>query len=169
MHRRSPILAVVLVVASSAGLTQVAAAATPPQGRIGPDQVFAASVAGQLGVGAPAAIQMACFGPLRRGETGHPLAGQSVEVFRPEVVDTHDGFTGPAAHTISVFFGAPPPAPASAVGAVTFSRYGVSRKIPDSLVLPCSGSGTVSFVPFPSTPLGPARDAVVPVTYASQP
>ena len=98
------------------------------------------------------------------------MAGQSVEVFRPEVIVTHEGFTGPNGHSISVFFNGPPPSPtAAAAGNVTFTRYGVSKRIPTSLVLPCSGTGNVYFIPFPKTPIGPATDAVVPVTYVGQP
>jgi hypothetical protein len=169
MHRKLLILGAGLVVASSAAVATGAGAAIPPQGKIGPNQYFSASVNGQLGIGMPATIQMACFGPLRTGQTGHPLKGQTVEVFRPEVIVSHEGFTGPTAHSISAFFNAPPPSPVTAAGNVTFTRYAVPKKIPTSLVLPCSGTGNVYFVPFPSSPIGPAMDAVVPVNYVGQP
>ena len=169
MHRNLVILVAGLVVASTEALSSGAGAAVPPQGKVRPNQYFSASVNGQLGIGAPAAIQMACFGPLRPGQTGHPMAGQTVEVFRPEVIVAHQGFTGPNAHSISVFLSGPPPAPASAAGNVTLTRYAVPKKIPTSLVLPCSGTGNVTFAPFPTTPIGPASDAVVPVTYVGQP
>jgi len=169
MHRKLVILGACLVVASSLALASGAGAAVPPQGKIRPNQYFSASVNGQLGIGSPATIQMACFGPIRPGQTGHPMAGQTVEVFRPEVIDAHNGFTGPNGHSISVFFNAPPPSPATAAGAVTFTRYAVSKKIPTSLVLPCAGTGNVYFIPFPKTPIGPAMDAVVPVAYVGQP
>ena len=168
MRRTLMILGASLAVASSPALT-AAGAAIPPHGKIGPNQYFSASVNGQLGISSPATIQMACFGPLRPGQTGHPMAGQSVEAFRPEVIVTHEGFTGPNGHSISVFFNGPPPSPAAAAGNVTVTRYGVSEKIPTSLVLPCSGTGNVYFIPFPKTPIGPAMDAVVPVTYVGQP
>jgi len=169
MHRKLVFLGAILVVASSATLTSGAGAVIPPQGKIGPNQYFSASVNGQLGIGAPATIRMACFGPSRPGQTGHPIAGQTVEVFRPEVLVTHEGFTGPNASSISAFFNAPPPSPATAAGNVSFTRYAVLKKIPTSLVLPCFGRGNVYFVPFPRTPLGPAMDAVVPVAYVGQP
>jgi len=168
MHRKLVILGASLIVASSVALTSGAGAAIPPQGKIGPNQYFSASVNGQLGIGAPATIQMACFGPLRPGQTGHPMAGQTVEVFRPEVIVTNEGFTGPNAHSISAFFNGPPPSPVTVAGNVTFTRYAVSKKIPVSLVLPCAGTGNVYFVPFPKAPIGPAMDAVVPVTYVGQ-
>lgn len=169
MHRKLLILGASLVVASSAAVVSGADAAIPPQGKVGPNQVFAASVNGQLGIGRAATIRTACFGAVRPGETGHPVSGQTVEVFRPEVIVAHDGFTGPNATSISAFFNAPPPPPVGLAGNVTFTRYAVPKSIPTSLVLPCAGSGNVYFVPFPSTPLGPAKDAVVPVNYVGQP
>ena len=170
MRLALPVLAAALVVASSGALAADAGAAVPPQGKVRPNQIFSASVDGQLGVGTPATIRMACFGPLRPGETGHPLAGQTVEVFRPEVIAASQGFTGPDATSISAFFNAPPPSPAAASsGNVSFTRYAVPKRIPRSLVLPCAGSGNVYFVPLPGSPLGSTTDAVVPVTYVGQP
>ena len=169
MIRALLMLGASLVVGSTAAVATGAGAAVPPQGKIGPNQYFSASIDGQLGIGSPAIIRMACFGPLHPGQTGHPMAGQTMEVFRPEVVVTHLGYTGPSAHRISAFFNAPPPSAATATGNISFTHYAVPKKIPTSLVLPCAGSGNVYFVPFPSTPLGPATDAVVPVTYVGQP
>jgi hypothetical protein len=149
-----------------------ASSATPLHGRIGPNQLFAASVNGQTGGAMRATIRMACFGPIRPGQTGHPMAGQTVEVFRPEVIVAHDGFTGPTANEIAVFFNAPPPSPATtptASSSVTFHRYGVRRAIPTPIFLPCAGQGNVYCAPLPASPLGPARSAVVPVNYVGQP
>jgi len=148
-----------------------ASAAVPPQGKVGPNQVFGGLVNGQSGVAAPAQIQMACFGPIRPGQTGHPLAGQTVEVFRPEAIVGDFGFTGANASSIVAFFGPPPPTPVAAppsTGTVTFKRYGIAKKIPTSLVLPCAGTGTVYFVPFPMDP-PTSRAATVRVSYVGQP
>ena len=80
------------------------------------------------------------------------------------------GFTGPNAKYIQAFFGAPPPSPAGpAGGADVFTRYGVPKPISTSLLLPCSGTGNVYFVPLPMTPIGPARIATVHVSYVGQP
>ena len=120
---------------------------------------------------APAAIRMACFGPVRPGQRGHPMAGQTVEVFRPEAIAGHFGNTGSRATSIVAFFGPPPPAPAPATPAastVTFKTYGVVKKIPISLLLPCGGTGVVSFVPLPKSP-PTSRDATVRVSYVGQP
>src|SRR5437764_715939 len=50
-----------------------------------------------------ATIRMACFGPDRPGRLGHPMAGQSVGVFIPEVLaDPSFGRTGDPARAIVV-------------------------------------------------------------------
>ena len=177
MIRRTLVLACATLSALSAlsvfgALPQApAGAAVSPPDRIGPDQVFTASVNGSFGIKGPATIRVACLGPVRAGATGHPNAGQTVEAFRPEVVGTHHGFTGPRATSIVAFFGAPPPGSKNRDGAattVTFHRYGTPGAIPTSLVLPCSGTGQVSFVPLPMSP-PTSTDLVVPVVYVGQP
>lgn len=153
--------------AATLSLSQpVAAAVLPPQGKVGPHEIFGALVNGSGGVASPAPIRMACFGPLRPGETGHPMAGQTLEVFRPEAIVGSFGNTGPRAHQIVVIFGPPPPS--ASTGAVTFRYYGVPKAIPTSLVLPCTGGGYVSFVPLPMLPPS-SRPAVVRVSFLSQP
>src|SRR5450631_1402292 len=111
-------LSAVAVSAAVMGPTALSAAG-PGQGRVGPNQVFAATVNGQSGVVTPAEIQMACFGPIRPGQTGHPLPGQTVEVFRPEAIVAATGFTGPNAKYIQAFFRVPPPPPAGPTAAGT--------------------------------------------------
>ena len=59
--------------------------------------------------------------------------------------------------------------PAPAGGTDVFTRYGVPKPISTSLLLPCSGTGNVYFVPLPMTPIGPARIATVHVSYVGQP
>ncbi len=76
--------------ASSTVLATGASATIPPQGKIGPNQYFAASVNGETGIISPAVIKMACFGPIRPGQMGHPMAGQTVEVFRPVAILIND-------------------------------------------------------------------------------
>jgi hypothetical protein len=154
--------AAVLIVGSAA----VPAVAQPPfGGPILPNQVFGGLVNGSTGNPTPATIRMGCFGPVRPGQTGHPLAGQTVGVFMPEAIMGTFGFTGSAADSIEAFFGPPPPAPASS--GVVFHSYGVTMAIPTSLVLPCYGDGQVTFVPMPQSPT--SRAAVVPVRFVGQP
>jgi hypothetical protein len=164
MVRRILVGASVLV-AALVFVAPSASVAASVHGKVGPHQYFGASVNGELGIGTPATIRMACFGPIILGETGHPLPGQTVEVERSLAGVDGVGFTGSRAKSISVFFGAPPPSVVSA-GAVTFVRYGVAQPIPTSLLLPCSGSSTVSFVPLPMSP-PTSRDAVVRVNFVS--
>jgi hypothetical protein len=125
-------------------------------------------VNGHSGSNAPVAIRMACFGPLQPGQTGHPLPGQSVEVLLGGATSAGPGFTGANGSSIGVFFGPPPPSAAPAAGLLTMHRYRVAKPIPQSLVLPCAGSGWVTFVPLPMSP-PTSRDVVVPVAYVGQP
>ena len=163
---RVVVLGAMLVGAVTLGLSGVAAAA--PHVRVGPDQTFRALVDGRSGRAAPVAIQMACFGPLQPGQTGHPLPGQHVEVLLGPASAAHGGFTGANGTSIGAFFGAPPPAGAPAAGYIDLTRYGVAKVIPTSLVLPCAGSGQVIFVPLPMSP-PTSRDVVVAITYVGQP
>ncbi|WP_042416553.1 hypothetical protein [Streptacidiphilus anmyonensis] len=127
---------------------------------IGPDQFFTGLVNGAT---ADAAIQMACYGPVTTGETGHPLPGQTVEVLPSPASGTVDvGYTGSAATDVVVNFG-----PVSTTPPVTLGFYAVKAAIPTSLVLPCSGTGTVAFVPEPGS--ATARPATLTVRYVGQP
>jgi hypothetical protein len=151
-------------------LVASAASAVPVEGNIGPNQQFGGLVNGKNSVSAPVAIRMACFGAVRPGETGHPMSGQSVEVFRPEAIRGQFGDTGGRADRIVAFFGPPPPSPAappSTASTVTFTKYGVKKMIPTSLKLPCAGRGVVTFVPMATSKT--ARDATVRVSYVGQP
>jgi hypothetical protein len=128
---------------------------------IGPNQAFIGEV---NGVSANATIKMACFGPVFPGQTGHPLADQSVTAL-PVVspVTARPGYTGSAATSIGVSFGPT----SSAVAPVVLRYWAVPAKIPTTLLLPCYGTGTVTFQPLPGS--GTARAATVTVTYVGQP
>ncbi|MBV9032631.1 MAG: hypothetical protein JO364_20490 [Pseudonocardiales bacterium] len=107
---------------------------------------------------------MGCFGPIRPGQTGHPLAGQTVEVLPVAAATTRDiGFTGSAAHAVDVSF-----SPTSVLAPLVVLRdYAVSAPIPVSLSLPCYGTGQVTFIPVPTSPT--ARPATVTVSFVGQP
>ena len=164
------------VTGSIAGLALTAGPAIAgPRPRVGPHQSFDGLVNGHRGgASAPVVVFVACVGPIQPGETGHPVAGQTVEILPAAAVHAHSGSTGDAATSIVAFFGAPPPAGAKASSAtgstdtVTFHRYDLIRPIPPSIELPCSGTGQVTFVPFPRTP-PTSRPAIVPVVYVGQP
>jgi hypothetical protein len=123
---------------------------------IGPNQYFDGLVNDHAG---QANILMGCGGP---SQTGHPLAGQTVKVFPAPAPTTSDlGFTGSAANAIAVRF----PSPTVTNTPVILRDYAVSAPIPTSLTLPCSGSGTVAFVPQPTS--STAHTATVKVTFIS--
>ena len=155
----------------------LATVVAPPAGaanKIGPGQYFTGVINGTAGnTVVPIPIQMACFGPTTPGETGHPLGGQTLSVHQlfPPAPATTLGYTG-SDSTIGVFFGAPPPSASGGSGAhaattVTFSHYGKAKALPRALTLPCSGTGTVWFVPIPVIP--PSQAQAVPVQFVPQP
>jgi hypothetical protein len=144
-----------------------AATSRPP---IRPNQQFVGLVNRSSGVASPVTVLVDCPGPLRPGQTGHPLPGQTLEVVRPEVIVGSVGNTGPHGATVRVLFGPPPPAgmPTAAAAGLVFGHYSVPRPIPGSLNLPCSGTSTAVFLPQPFDQPG-ARPAIVPVTFVSPP
>jgi hypothetical protein len=128
---------------------------------IGPNQYFYGEVNDQAG---HATIKMGCFGPIHPGQTGHPLAGQTVKVLPVPPPTTSDlGFTGSAAHAIDVRF----PTPTVTNTPVVLHDYAVSAAIPVTLTLPCYGTGNVAFVPAPTSLT--ARTATVTVSFVGQP
>ena len=158
-----------LGLAVAAVIALVVQAAPAQAGPVGPKQYFTGVINGKAGnTTTPITIKMACFGPIRPGETGHPLGGQTLAVhqlFPPASGSL--GYTGNDA-AIGVFFTAPPPA-AAQPGATTpvFTRYDRPQPLPTSLTLPCAGTGTVWFTPIPVVP--PSLSATVPVRYVGQP
>jgi hypothetical protein len=161
--------------AALVGLTLVTcgAAVLPAQaGPVGPKQYFTGVINGKDGnTIVPIVIRMACFGPIKPGETGHPMKGQTVAVHQlfPPSPTGSLGYTGNDAH-IGAFFNAPPPASAGARIATStpiFTKYDRPQPLPTSITLPCGGTGTAYFVPIPVVP--PSRAATVPVRYVGQP
>lgn len=149
-------------------MAAAAAPARPPRVAVAPNQIFSAEVNGRDGVTQPVTIQMACFGPVTPGETGHPMGHQTLAVFLRHHPRPRFGDTGANGTQIGAFFGAPPPAAARAAsGPVWFTHYR-TKALPTSEVLPCSGSGHVIFVPLPMSP-GTEQTVDVPVDYAGQP
>ncbi|MEA2591787.1 MAG: hypothetical protein QOD62_1618 [Actinomycetota bacterium] len=59
------------------------ASAATPISKILPDQQFVGLVNGYT---QNAPIRMACLGPVRPGQQGHPFAGQWAEVLKAEVI-----------------------------------------------------------------------------------
>jgi hypothetical protein len=166
LRRLSGILGLTVLAFAAAGLPAQA-------GTVGPKQYFTGVINGKDGnTTTPITIEMACYGPSLPGQTGHPLAGQTLAVhqlFPPGAPAGSLGQTGSDSE-IGAFFNVPPPA-AAGIGAATgtplFTRYDRSQPLPTSLTLPCAGTGTVWFTPIPVVP--PSRSATVPVRYAGQP
>src|ERR1700722_6000973 len=90
MNRKLVLLGVCLTFAVSASVSATAGAASQP--KIGPHQYFEGLVNGSIGAGRPAILKVVCPGPESR--TGHPLAGQAVEVTEPKVIHSTSGYTG---------------------------------------------------------------------------
>src|SRR5215469_12298031 len=114
----------------------------PPQ-PIDENEAFLGFVNGKFGVGGPAVIQMAC----PPGFTGHPVAGQTVEVARLPAGIAGIGSTGAAADSIQVDVETEPTGRRAAL--LKLTDYNVTAEIPTSLELPCSGSGSLNFIPTP--------------------
>jgi hypothetical protein len=139
---------------------------------VGPNQFFTGVINSHDGnTITPITIRMACFGPVTPGETGHPMAGQTLAVhqlFPPTTTAGSLGFTGNDAE-IGVFFNVLPPGTPRGSFTTTpiFKHYDVSKPLPTSLTLPCGGTGTVYFTPIPVVP--PSRTANVPVVFVGQP
>ena len=158
---------VVLAVAALAASAQLfgagaAAAQTPPIAPIRPHQYFNGLVNGSSG---NAVIRMACFGPIRPGQTGHPFAGQTVSVSGPLAVGA--GFTGMADSIVATLDYASPVATPGATVLALFRYYEMPAPISTALNLPCSGTGSAVFTPV----LGgsTAKPAVVRVYFVGQP
>lgn len=158
-----------LAVAAAAAVGAPASALTGPHALaagalIKPHQYFIGLVNGSNGRPNPVVIRMACFGAITPGETGHPMAGQTLAVHHVKR-SPNAGLTGADTTSIGVFFGTLPPSSSGASSTVDFTRYG-QQPLPTSLTLPCAGTENVNFVPIP---VEPSRDYSVPVTFVGQP
>jgi len=138
-----------LLAAAGLALTAGSAFAQTP---IGPNQQFAGAVNGSE---VNANVYVICPGPVGPGSTGHPRAGQGVQV----IENSGSGFTGSAARRIVATLN---PA-SSAATAFVFTEYGVAQDIPTTALLPCGGTSTAVFAPQPGSTT--ARNATVTLHY----
>jgi hypothetical protein len=151
------------IVAASTALWASAAGAQIQPSPIGPNQLFNGLVNGSSG---SAVIRMACFGPIRPGQTGHPFAGQTVAVSR--ALEAGPGFTGLAdSIAATLFYPSPVAGTGTAVALAVFRYYNLPAPISTALNLPCAGRGSVVFNPVLGGPS--ARPAVVRVYFVGQP
>jgi hypothetical protein len=145
------LLGALVVAVVALALTAASAAAQTP---IGPNQQFAGAVNGNT---TDANVIMICPGPAFPGQTGHPEAGQGVQV----IENSGTGFTGAAANRIVATLG-----PASSTSLTfVFTEYGVPQDIPTTAFLPCSGTGIATFVPQPTS--STARNAAVKLHFVN--
>ncbi len=156
VRRRTGLLVSSVIVVGILGNNGTAAAQPTPATKIGPRQFFVGMVNGKS---ADAVIAVVCPGPLRPGQLGHPLNDEvALEEFLPPAPTT-SGYTGSHGRSVVATFVVPNGA---SINTVTFTHYG-TKAIPNTFLLPCSGSGTVVFSPEPTS--HSARSARVPVTY----
>jgi len=105
-------------------------------------------------------IKVVCPGV---ANTGHPIKNQPVEVKPVPASTTQDtGFTGSKGTKITadLSVGVPP-----AIVIATFTSYYVPKFIPTTITVPCSGTGSVSFIPSPTSKT--AKSAKLTVTFVN--
>ncbi len=150
------------LIAAGMGLVFTAAASAAPVPvqdpvPIGPNEYFSGFINNHPP--GKAVIKVDCAGP---ANTGHPAAGQKIEVKTAQPTSTFDlGFTGSAGKKITATLA---PSAATTVLA-SFTSFFVPKKIPTSITVPCSGTGTVVFAPGPAS--ATAKSAMLPVTFLS--
>lgn len=150
----APALAVVVTAAGPATATA-----------IGPNQGFIPDVNGHTT--SPAPITMACFGAVYPGETGHPMAGNYVEVLAPPASTSAAGNTGSLGTGISVSIIYDEGDLVVDVPLGTITAYDTPLAISTSDVFPCYGTGTAVFTPTPTSTS--ARPAGLTVDFVGQP
>ncbi len=157
--RRIALFVLVAVAAAVTAFAMVSVGAAGAQPTpIGPNQTFTGFVNGSSG---SAVIRMACFGPIRPGQTGHPFGGQTVDVTQSAA---GPGFTGAATSIAARLFTSPSTPPTQLA---LFRFYDQPATIPASLSFPCAGTGHVVFRPVLGGP--DARAPVVEVYFEGQP
>jgi hypothetical protein len=150
-----------IAAAFGVALTVPAAAAARQQDPvpIGPNEYFSGFINNHPP--GKAVITVICPGP---ANTGHPAAGQTIEVKTAQPISTVDlGFTGSAGKRITAAL-----APAAATSVLaSFTSFFAPKNIPTNITVPCSGTGKVVFRPSPTSPT--AKSAVLPVTFMAGP
>lgn len=155
-------LAAAAVVALGAALVPAATAAADPVQDplpITPNTYFVGLVNGRA---ADAVITVMCPGPITANSVGHPISGQSAEVRSVVPPSTTPlGYTGGFGRQITAGF----TSASSAQQTLVFTSYFAPAKIPTTWLLPCGGTGTMTFVPQPTSPT--ARSYSLTVAFAN--
>jgi hypothetical protein len=105
-----------------------------------------------------AVIKVACA---LGATTGKPVGGQPVEVEpMPATSSVTDlGYTGSAGDKITASL----IQPTAAAGVIVFTSFYVKEDIPTTITVPCSGTGTMTFAPSPTSKT--AKTAKLSVTF----
>lgn len=149
-------LAAAATVALGAALVPAATAAAQDPLPITPNTSFTGLVNGKT---ADAVITVVCPGPVTPTSVGHPISGQTAEVRSILPPPTPAGYTGSLGREIVAGFDSA----SSAQQALAFTSYFAPAKIPTTWLLPCGGTGVMTFVPQPTSPT--ARSYTVKVTF----
>ncbi|GAA3293457.1 hypothetical protein Dvina_29575 [Dactylosporangium vinaceum] len=125
---------------------------------VSPNQAFVGQVNGVAGL---SRIAVVCDGPADIVPTGHPAAGQTVTAVQVRTGDTTlgVGFTGSAGTAIVVGIGSS----VSPLPPVTLRFFQANAAIPTNVLVPCTGTGVVSFTPTLTS--ATARTAATKVTF----
>lgn len=148
---------VALGAALAPALTATAATAQDPV-VITPNTFFIGLVNGKT---ADAVVTVVCPGPITSTSVGHPVAGQTAEVRSILPPVTPVGYTGSQGREILAGFNAATAADQS----IVFSAFYAPAAIPTTWLVPCGGSGVMTFVPEPTSPT--ARSYTVTVTFVN--
>jgi len=156
-------LALAATVALAAAVIPAATAATARAVQdpipIGPNMYFYGLVNGKT---ASAVVDVVCPGPVGPNSTGHPVSGQTAEVRNVlPPVSSQVGYTGSAGKQIDAGFNL-----SSTVNLpIVFTSFYAPAAIPTSWVVPCGGSGSMTFVPLPNSTT--AHSTTVTVTFVN--
>jgi hypothetical protein len=151
--------AAVLAVAAVPAASAAASPAADPI-PIGHNQFFAGLV---FGTAEQSQIEVACAGP---ATTGHPMAGQSVEaILVAPPAPPSAGFTGTRANAIRAVLSWIVKGKTVTVPIGTLTGYYETLPVPTAIVVPCGGTGTMTFTPSPGSKS--AKAAKVSVTFLS--
>jgi hypothetical protein len=129
---------------------------------VGPGQYFTGKVFGTSTASSESVIEVACPSA---AAVGHPLPGQYVEVnLVIPPVSTTAGYTGSEAVEIDASLFYTQGTLSVDLPIATFTQYSVESPISTSITVPCSGSGVMSFSPYP---LDSGKPSDVGVTFMS--
>jgi len=158
--RALPVAVAVAGILSITAAPAMAAGPAEPE-PIGANQFFVGVVNGQT---IASRIAVTCDGPADFLPTGHPVAGQTLEVQRAITTDPAPttggvGFTGSAATVIGVLLGSTDPI----ARPIILKSYDTAVPIPTDILVPCAGTRALPFQPIRTS--STARPATVTVTF----